>query len=82
MNDNSKIIISLTEILDQRIRKEQEIEYYESELKKIESKLFFLRKEKELTEIIIKIIEDEKVLDLQEHLLEKKYGQDDEEETS
>lgn len=82
MNDNSKIIISLTEILDQKIRKENEIEFYESELKKIESKLFFLRKEKELTEIIIKIIEDEKVLDLQEHLLEKKYGQDDEEETS
>ena len=49
--DNSKIIISLTDILDQRIRKEQEIEYYEDELKKIESKLFFLRKEKELTEL-------------------------------
>ncbi len=72
MADNSKIIISLTDILDQRIRKEQEIEYYEDELKKIESKLFFLRKEKELTELIIQIIEDEKVIDLQEHLLEKK----------
>ena len=61
--DNNKIIL-LTDIIDQRLRKEQEIEYYEKELERIEEKLFFLRKEKELTQFIIDIIEQEKVVDL------------------
>ena len=66
-------IIFLTDIIDQRLRKEQEIRYYEEELKKIEEKLFFLRKEKELTELILQIIEQEKVVDIQEFIQEKTH---------
>jgi hypothetical protein len=65
-------LIFLTDIIEQRVRKEQEIEYYEEELRKIEDKLFWLRKEKQLTETIIEIINSEKVLDIQQYFLEKK----------
>lgn len=65
-------LIFLTDIIEQRVRKEQEIEYYEEELRKIEDKLFWLRKEKQLTETIIEIINSEKVLDIQQYFIEKK----------
>jgi hypothetical protein len=71
MTENNGIIF-LTDIIDQRLRKEQEIRYYEEELKKIEEKLFFLRKEKELTELILQIIEQEKVVDIQEFIQDKR----------
>ena len=57
-------IILLTDLIDQRLRKQQEIEFYEQQLKDIENKLFFLRKEKQLTEYILDLIEKEKVKDL------------------
>ena len=65
-------LIFLTDIIEQRVRKEQEIEFYEEELRKIEEKLFWLRKEKQLTETIIEIINNEKVLDIQQYFLGKK----------
>lgn len=71
MTENNGIIF-LTDIIDHRLRKEQEIRYYEEELKKIEEKLFFLRKEKELTELILQIIEQEKVVDIQEFIQDKR----------
>lgn len=71
MTENNGLIF-LTDIIDHRLRKEQEIRYYEEELKKIEEKLFFLRKEKELTELILQIIEQEKVVDIQEFIQDKR----------
>ncbi len=65
----------LSEFLDQSKRKEKEIAYYERELKAIEEKLYWLRREKDLTETIIKIISEEKVLDIREEM-EKKMIQD------
>lgn len=64
-------ILFITDLIDQRLRKEQEITYYEKELTKIEEKLFFLRKEKQLTQFIIDIIEKEKVVDLREQMYER-----------
>jgi hypothetical protein len=69
-NDDRKILF-ITDLIDQRLRKEQEITYYEEELTKIEEKLFFLRKEKQLTQFIIDIIEKEKVVDLREQMYER-----------
>ena len=66
-----KRIIFITDLIDQRLRKEQEITYYEKELRKIEEKLFFLRKEKQLTQFIIDIIEQEKVVDIRERMYER-----------
>ena len=70
MNSDRKILF-ITDLIDQRLRKEQEITYYEKELQKIEEKLFFLRKEKQLTQFIIDIIEKEKVVDLREQMYER-----------
>ena len=64
-------ILFITDLIDQRLRKEKEITYYEKELQKIEEKLFFLRKEKQLTQFIIDIIEKEKVVDLREQMYER-----------
>ena len=67
----SNKILFITDLIDQRLRKEQEITYYEKELEKIEEKLFFLRKEQQLTKFIIDIIEQEKVVDLREQMYER-----------
>ena len=59
-------LILLSEFLDQNKRKEDEIAFYEKELKKIEEKLYWLRREKDLTETIINIISQEKVVDIKD----------------
>ena len=68
---SNKSIIFITDLIDHRLRKEKEIEFYESELVKIEEKLFFLRKEKQLTQFIIDIIEKEQVVDIREQMYER-----------
>ena len=70
MSEERKILF-ITDLIDQRLRKEKEIDYYERELVKIEERLFFLRKEKELTQLIIDIIDKEKVIDLRERMYER-----------
>ena len=64
-------LILLSEFLDQNKRKEDEITFYEKELKKIEEKLYWLRREKDLTETIINIISQEKVVDIREEMEKK-----------
>jgi len=64
---NSNIII-LSDIYNMRAEKEKELAYYEEKLKELENKLFFVRKEIQLTNFIIEIIEKEKVIDLQEYI--------------
>jgi len=71
-------LILLSEFLDQSKRKEDEIHFYEKELKKIEEKLYWLRREKNLTETIINIITQEKVVDIKEEM-EKRYISEKEE---
>ena len=70
-NNEDRKILFITDLIDQRLRKEKEIDYYERELVKIEERLFFLRKEKELTQLIIDIIDKEKVIDLRERMYER-----------
>mgnify|MGYP001300295736 FL=1 len=74
---NERKIILITDIIDQKVRKEKEIDFYEKELKKIEEKLFFLRKEQQLTQFIIDIIEQEKVVDIREQMYERLGKQED-----
>ena len=71
MSDDGPKLILLEEFLEQRLRKEQEISYYEKQMEEIERKLFFLRKERELTATIIDMLTKEKVVDLQEMVEEK-----------
>jgi hypothetical protein len=76
MSEDEKKIILITDLVDQRLRKEREIDYYEKELRKIEERLSYLYKEKTLTETILSIVQAEKVVDIKEYIeakvLEKK----------
>ena len=71
-------IILLIEVIETKIRKEKEHEYYAKQLEELQKKMFFVKKEIDLTNVIIEIIENEKVMDIREHLLEKKDVQTDE----
>ena len=55
-------IILLSDIYKMREAKEKELAYYEDRLKELQNKMFFLRKEIDLTNFIIDIIEKEKVI--------------------
>ncbi len=77
MTDREKSIIFITDLIESKLRKEREIEYYEEKLKEIEKKLFFLKKEQNVTETILDIIQNEKVLEFKQVMLELK-GQTDE----
>tara|TARA_Y100001963_G_C6492758_1_gene314200 strand:- start:47 stop:271 length:225 start_codon:yes stop_codon:yes gene_type:complete len=57
MNDSN--IISLADVLEQKIRKEKELEYYEQQLAELQKKMFFVRKDIEVTNLVIEIINDE-----------------------
>ena len=70
MTNNSKKIIFITDLIESKVQKQREIEKYESQLKIIEEKLFFLRKEKEITETILELIEHEKIIDLRNYMIE------------
>ena len=81
MKDDEPKLILLEDFLEQRLRKEQEISYYEKQMEEIERKLFFLRKERELTATIIDMLTREKVVDLQEMVEEKLLLKKPDEET-
>jgi len=68
MTSNNKIIF-LTDVVETKIRKEKELEFYQKELEKLQNKMFFIRKEIELTNIIINIIEKESVIDIRENVI-------------
>ena len=67
-------LILLTDILETKIRKEKELEFYQKELEKLKQKMFFIKKDIEITNICISIIEHEKVLDIKEQMKTKLIG--------
>ena len=71
MEDEKKIVL-LTDFIEQKVRKEKELEYYTSQLEELQKKMFFLRKEIQLTNYIIEIVENEKVIDIREYLEDKR----------
>tara|TARA_B100001559_G_scaffold253826_1_gene217719 strand:- start:2501 stop:2713 length:213 start_codon:yes stop_codon:yes gene_type:complete len=65
----NKKIIFITDLIENKLKKQQEIEKYEKQLEVIENRLFFLRKEKEITETILELIEHEKIIDLTKYMI-------------
>ena len=57
-------IILLSDLKDLRKQKERELKYYSERLDELNKKLFFIRKEIELTNFIIDLIEKENIVDL------------------
>ena len=62
----------LADVLETRVRKEKELEYYQKELEKLQEKMFFIKKDIDITNLIIDMIEKENVIDIRQHMLEKK----------
>ena len=77
MTDREKSIIFITDLIESKLRKEREIEYYEEKLKEIEKKLFFLKKEQNVTETILDIIQKEKVLEFDQVMIKLKGNTDE-----
>jgi hypothetical protein len=67
LTDKPKLIL-LTDIIDQKLRKEKELAYYQKQLEELQEKMFFLRKDIEITNLCINIIETEKVVDIRERV--------------
>lgn len=58
------IIVNLQDLIDLRERRKQELEYYTKHLEDLNKKLFFIRKDIDLTSYIIELLEKEKLIDL------------------
>ena len=56
---NESNIISIADILEQKLRKEQELKFYEKQLEELQNKMFFVKKDIEVTNLVIEIINDE-----------------------
>lgn len=59
MSDDNQIIL-ISDVIEQKLRKEKELEFYLDELEKLQQKIFWLRREVDLTETIIEMIKKEK----------------------
>ena len=68
MKDN---IILLSDIIEHKLQKERELQFYEQELEKLKQKMFFLEKDITITNMCIKIIEKEKLVSVPNLLGEK-----------
>ena len=75
---NESNIISIADILEQKLRKEQELKFYEKQLIELQEKMFFVKKDIEVTNLVVEIINDEsrdilRVLREDKFLLEQKH---------
>ena len=64
-------IILLSEVIETKLRKEKELEYYQEELEKLMAKMSYLRRDIDLTNTIIRIIEEERVIDVREEMMKQ-----------
>ena len=60
----SNNIVFLEEVIQQKLRKEKELVFYEQELTKLQTKLDFVKSEIKLTNLIINLVTSEKDLDI------------------
>jgi hypothetical protein len=61
-------ILMITDLLDIRARKMKELQFYAEQLDELKMKMFFIQKEIELTNQIIKMIETETLIDIGLHI--------------
>ena len=57
-------LIQITDVIETKLRKEKELEFYQKELEKLKTKMFFIQKDIDITNIIIDMIENENVRDI------------------
>lgn len=64
-------IIILEKLIASRLQKEKELQYYQEELLELQEKMNRLQMDIDVTNIIIKMINDENVVDLKTYLIGK-----------
>lgn len=70
MTNKSKLVM-LTDILEQKVRKERELEFYQAELEKLKEKMYWLQREIDLNNTIIDIIKNDAIINLVDNVEEK-----------
>lgn len=70
MNESPKLIL-LSDIIESKVRKERELDFYQKELEKLQEKMYWLRREIGLNETIIDIIKKDNVIDFKEQMEKK-----------
>ena len=68
LSEEQKLIL-ISDFIEQKLRKEQELEYYLKEFEELQRKIGFLRQEVSLTNTIINMIKSEQVYDIKENML-------------
>ena len=68
MSDEQKLIL-ITDFIEQKLRKEKELEFYLRELEDLQRKIGYLRSEVTLTNTIINMIKHEQIYDVKEEML-------------
>jgi type II secretory pathway component PulJ len=61
-------IVLLSDLKDLQKQKQQELRFYIERLEELNKKMYFIRKDIELTNFIIELIEKEKITDLRKLL--------------
>ena len=69
--ESERKIVLLSDFIEQKVRKEKELEYYTQQLEELQKKLFFLNKEIQLTNLIIDITDKEQVINVKNYLEDK-----------
>ena len=64
-------VIVLEKLIASRLQKEKELKYYEEHLLELQEKMNHLQMDIDVTNIIIKMINDENVVDLKTYLIGK-----------
>ena len=70
LSEEQKLIL-ITDFIEQKLRKEKELEFYLKELAELQSKISYLRGEVNLTNIIIDMIKGEQVYDIKESMVKR-----------
>lgn len=66
--DNTNVIV-LEKLIASRLQKEKELKYYEEQLLELQEKMTHLQMDIDVTNIIIRMINDENVVDLKTYLI-------------
>tara|TARA_Y200000002_G_C22518771_1_gene594596 strand:- start:260 stop:514 length:255 start_codon:yes stop_codon:yes gene_type:complete len=69
LSEEQKLIL-ITDFIEQKLRKEKELEYYLKELEELQRKIGYLRSEVSLTNTIINMIKTEQVYDIKDNMLD------------
>ena len=70
VDDDAKLIL-ISEFIEQKLRKEKELEFYQDELQKLTKKISVLTREVDLTNSIIQLIKADNVYDFREKWIEQ-----------